>query len=399
MRILPSTPTQAGEVSSVHTSSSTVRTTAPPAELIDSPSSETIATDTAELRRPSDAPDGQEPNELSFPDPVERSDAASKTYSDVWRWHADPGAAPPTVTSRNQLERQLGTRNTEKVKALLDHLQANHLLTPQVMTDLATFAQRHGSGTVDQVAQSLLNFHQNGQAMRGVNKDEVVRNALHDMAFPSDIDQGNYGTCGAAALQMKMALEQPAAYTEALTSLAQNKNYQTLGGATMRPNNTWQQDENDNRNLSARIMQNGIMNLARQGIIWDGSYDSADDANDSGLTRSEQNAALRQLTGNRSYTNDSTGLITSKADLYQYVEDELARGRSAIVSFKGHAVLVTGIDKSSEPHQVIINSWGRQYAMSAAEFQEHVQAVRTADDVGRDNRQTAAGRLTQVGDR
>jgi len=337
---------------------------------------------------------------MQFPEPLDRSDRSKKkTYSDVWRAHADPGAARPTVTSRAQLEQALGNRNTQTVKNLLDHLQANNLLNARMMTDIATFAQRHGSGTVDQVAQELLNFHQNGTPMNGVNKDDIVRNALHDIAFPSDIDQGNYGTCGAAALQMKMALEQPADYTKALTSLAQNQNYQTQGGATMRPNNTWQQDSNDNRVPSARIMQNAIMNLANQGVFWDGSYNSANDADESGLTRGQQNAALRQLTGNGDYDNDSTGLVTSGKDIYPYVEDDLARGRSVIVSFDGHAVLVTGIDKSSDPPNVILNSWGQQYRMTVDEFQQHLRAVRSVDDVGRDNRQTPAGRLTQVGDR
>ncbi|MBF2052909.1 MAG: hypothetical protein IGS03_05505 [Candidatus Sericytochromatia bacterium] len=356
--------------------------------------------DTDAVQARASAPEGQEPNQMQFPEPLDRSDESKKkSYSDVWDFHADPGAARPNVTSRAQLEQALGNRNTETVQRLLDHLDENGLLNSRTMTDIATFSQRHGSQAVDQVAEQLLDFHQNGNPIDGVSKDQIVRNALHDIAFPSDIDQGNYGTCGAAALQMKMALEQPADYTRALTALSQNENYRTPGGATMRPNNTWQQDNNDNRNMSARIMQNAIMNLARQGMIWDGSYDSADDENDSGLTRSQQNAALRQLTGNSDYTNESSGLITSRQDLYQYLEDDLSRGRATIVSFDGHAVLVTGLDKSSEPPEVILNSWGRQYAMSVDEFITHVRAVRSVDDRGWDEQQTPAGRLTQVGDR
>lgn len=329
------------------------------------------------------------------------TEANSKEFDSIWREVRDAENQPRTAQNAEQLRGNLSIdaawTGRPQLKAMVDYLQARGLSSPDTLTWLETIAKRHGSATTEAVCATLLSYARQGKTVASIDKKTVVSDALHDLAWPSNIAQANKGTCAATTLQMKLAIERPRQYVQNLTQLAQGHTVSTPGGASMAPNNTWKGDSQDPRSTSGRIMQNALMNLGGQGLLWNSKYDSKNDP-DNGLTRGEQESALRKLFGDTSYVNESSGLITSKASLLAYVEDEFARGRSVSVSFKNHAVLAVGIDKSKRPAEVIMNSWGRQYAMTLEEFKTHVQAVRTRDDSGYDNRTTAAGRKTLVGD-
>ncbi|MEK7433306.1 MAG: hypothetical protein AABZ74_09260, partial [Cyanobacteriota bacterium] len=68
------------------------------------------------------------------------------------------------------------------------------------------------------------------------------------------------------------------------------------------------------------------------------------------------------------------------------------------VSIKGHAVLAVGIDKTTNPAQVIMNSWGKRFSMSVDEFKQHVKAVKNKDDDGYDDKKTSAGSKVIIGE-
>lgn len=322
-----------------------------------------------------------------------------KEFDDVWRFYADPGEATPTVHSAEALRLKLGLdpdwHGAASLKALIDYLEQQGLTSSRLLSDLTRLGQRSSRWNLNAVSRQIKAFHEQHQVASGLNRDEILRNVIHDVAWPSDIAQRSYSTCTAAALQMKLALERPAQYVTILTTLAQGKNYTTPGGAVMKPNSTWRNDSKENRTQSARIVQNAIMNLGGQGLIWDDTYNSANDDDENGLNWGEQTYALEQLFGNDDYDND--GLLSSAASLYQYVEDEIARGRSAIVSFPEHAVLVVGIDKTGAQPKVILNSWGRQFEMTRDEFEDYVKAARTLDDSGSDNHRVAAGTRKIIG--
>jgi hypothetical protein len=342
-------------------------------------------------------------NEVAF-DPKGGSalaEAKGKEFDNIWREVRDAEHQPRTAQTpdqlRNNLKLDAAWTGRPQLKAMVEHLQARGQSSPDTLTWLEAISKRHGKDTTEAICSELLNYARQGKSVTGIDKKAVLSDALHDIAWPSDIAQANKGTCAATALQMKLALERPRQYVQNLTQLAQGQTVSTPSGARMAPNNTWKGDEHDPRSTSGRIMQNAIMNLGGQGLLWDSKYDSKSDP-DNGLNRGEQEAALRKLFGNNNYVNESSGLITSKADLLAYVEDEFARGRSVSISFKNHAVLAVGIDKSKNPAEVIMNSWGRQYAMTLDEFKTHVLAVRTLDDSGYDNKKTVAGRKTILGD-
>lgn len=347
----------------------------------------------------------QEPNLLHFG--VEQEMASEglpeKTYKSALSAYADPGDNTPGLASQEALRQALGVGEDwggdESIQQLAETLKPRKGHTQNyghVLRDLAQIKERHGLATANAVAKTLQDYLTHNQPDDGVNAKQLVRNGLGDMAFPSNIDQANKGTCAATAVQMKWALENPETYAKALTRLGEGKTYTTAGGDPLPPNDTWKGDTKDKRNFSARIMQNALMDMGNNVGI-DQDYNSEVDENQSfwndhkGLFSEDTNYILQETTGNDDYDVDS---MYSGSSLYGFVEDEIARGRSTVINFKGHAVLVTGIDKKND--QVIINTWGEQYTMPIDDFKKYVQSVLNVDDSGSDNRKTAANQVTQV---
>lgn len=339
------------------------------------------------------------PNTMCFP---ETPAAQPKTYKSALTDYADPGDDTPGLASPAALRQKLGVdenwKGAESIKGL------SEMLAPQgaggrqythMLRDLAQIKERHGLHTANEVAKTLQSFLTHNQPDDGVNAKQLIRNALGDMAYPSNIDQANKGTCAATAVQMKWALENPRTYAQAITQLGEGKSYTTQGGDPLPPNDTWKNDTKDKRNFSARIMQNALMDLGNN-VGVDQTYNSKADENQSfwsdysGLYANDTNYALGEVMG-ADYQVDS---MYSGSSLYGYVEDEVARGRSAVINFKGHAVLVTGIDKQND--RVIINTWGEQYTMPVDEFKKYVQSAISIDDWGSDSRKTPANRITEV---
>ncbi len=341
----------------------------------------------------------EEPNTMHFP---EVPCATPKTYKSALTSYADPGDSMPGIASSTALRQQLGVdenwKGAEAIKGLSEQLApqgAGGKQYTHMLRDLAKIKERHGLQAANEVAKTFQDFLTRNQPDDGVNAKQLIRNALGDMAFPSNIDQANKGTCAATAVQMKWALENPKTYAQAITKLGEGKTYTTKGGDPLPPNDTWKNDTKDERNFSARIMQNALMDLGNNvGVNQD--YNSEVDENQSffndysGLYSDDTNYALGEVMG-ADYQVDS---MYSGSSLYGYVEDEVARGRSAVINFKGHAVLVTGIDKQND--RVIINTWGEQYTMPVDEFKKYVQSAISIDDWGSDSRKTPANRITEV---
>ncbi|MCA9792920.1 MAG: hypothetical protein KC910_14030 [Candidatus Eremiobacteraeota bacterium] len=314
-------------------------------------------------------------------------------FDDVWTLHRDAETEGPTCRSVSELQRRLSLdwNRNPGMKALVDVLTREGLATPENLSHLERIYRSHGADVAEKVAQTLADYAGHYRDGLGDEQKQLIADALHDLAVPSDINQRNVGSCAATAAQMKLAIEKPTEYVRILTDLAKGENTKLLNGDTLRPNTTWRGDKDDRRSLSCKIMQNAFMEYAG------GSYNSKTDK-DEGLSRGEQEDLLEGLFGDSDYNNETTGLFTDKDDLYSYVEDDLARGRAVVVSFPHHAVTVVGIDKRSTPHKVIIDSWGAQYSMSVEEFKKYLQAVRDLDDSGWDDRKTPDGQLTIVGD-
>lgn len=338
-----------------------------------------------------------DPSELSFN--TEEADRAKKgDYDDDWELYRDAENDSRDISTLDQLKSRLGIEgddwsNYPEVGQLVESLQEMGQLNATVINDLYNIKTSHSRRTLEYVADQMNTYLANTDAS-DEEKQGVVTNGLHDIAFPSDIDQGNVGSCAAASCHMKMAIERPRSYARMLTLLARGRSYRTTSGHRVRPNNSWRGDSVDNRNYSARIVQNALMEFAGQS-----NYDSSRDDDMRGTFRGEQEVMMERIFGysiDRDWEGDRFW-SDDKDDLFQYVEDDIARGRAVNVSFDGHSVLVVGIDRSGSTTEVIINSWGEQYSMTEAEFKRHLEEVRTHDDDGRDNRQVSGRRI--IGDR
>ena len=139
-------------------------------------------------------------------------------------------------------------------------------------------------------------------------------------------------------------------------------------------------------------MQNVIMNLRGE------SYNSKE--KNGGMTRGQSETAAQDVFGYNwnEFDSEEPELLTSKQDMWDYIKDDLARGRPVSISFEGHALLVVGFDPTKRPQEVLISTWGSIHTMNLDDFLNHLKAVRHVDDPGRDNRDIPNNRRTQVVD-
>lgn len=106
-------------------------------------------------------------------------------------------------------------------------------------------------------------------AIPKTQRADYLNGLLRDLAFPEDIDQGDKGTCAAAAIQMELARKDPVKYLNLATTLAEGQSFRLLDtpqGEVRRlyPNITFAKDKKDERLLSSRLIQNSFMNLGHQ---------------------------------------------------------------------------------------------------------------------------------------
>ncbi len=349
-----------------------------------------------------------QPNTLSLLE----SEAQQKTKARM-QATAKPqiGFVPAMGGLVGELQDLLSKHAPAQLRAALKISAARHPHTEQLLTEMSNrnlaslnnlfglhaIFQAHGAVVMENVSQVLIQFLE--QNKNSLEAGEIMSNALMDLALPSDIDQKNRGTCGAAALQMKLAIERPEQYVKILTHLAREQKVTMPSGKVLKPNNSWRGDVSDQRNLSAKIMQNAIVNLALDAYPWPAAqFNSATpDKTPSSLNTIELTYASEEIFGSQEYDTQ----LASSADgerLYQHLEDDLSRGRTVSVSFEGHSVLAVGLDKTQAEPRIIMNSWGKQYSMGATDFKKHVRTLRTFDDAGEDLHILSQGKKMILGD-
>ncbi|HEY9841056.1 MAG TPA: hypothetical protein V6D23_11415, partial [Candidatus Obscuribacterales bacterium] len=174
--------------------------------------------------------------------------------------------------------------NDPNVVALVDQLEANCQLSFENLHYLKTIQETHGTKTLSAVCKNLTAFGNTDKGRFGADaRMQIIHDVLHDLAYPSDIDQGKKGTCAAAAVQMKLAIMDPLKYADICTTLAQDQTYSLGEAGSLRHNTTYlpqtdlahlddpdaQKDsigQTDTRSLSCKIMQNAMMDYAHSTI-------------------------------------------------------------------------------------------------------------------------------------
>ncbi|GMU54127.1 MAG: hypothetical protein AMXMBFR33_32730 [Candidatus Xenobia bacterium] len=325
------------------------------------------------------------------------TDASKKKppYDEVWKSHREPFNDPATVKNRAELEGRL-TGKSEHTKGLLDLLERDQLSDPRHLSYIDKIRSRLGPEKAEQALGRLRDFYQK-QGNAEPNQ-QLMKDILHDLAIPSDINQKDKGTCTMTSVQMKWAIEDPDSYVRCLTELHTKGSTRMPDGSTLERNDSHKKGTDDQRSLTVKYLSDSLMGSCTSLLSghW-GGYDSTDKDAD-GRTSGEVLQALNRVFPNQGYTNDTT-VGSNRSTLIQYMEDDLARGRTVTASVPGHKILVVGLDKSGADPQVILNTWGEQKKMSLSDFQKYIRAVETVDDSGWDSRKTPAGQLTQHGDR
>ncbi|MBC7541593.1 MAG: hypothetical protein H7338_02560 [Candidatus Sericytochromatia bacterium] len=199
----------------------------------------------------------------------------------------------------------------------------------------------------------------------------LVKNALHDIAFPENIGQGSVGSCAATVEQIKLAHDQPYRYLLLVHGLAGVETGVLPNGETVQANfsYTTPRHKHETRSLTACLIQNALMAYAKD----QPTYNSDDDADD-GLTDREIKRVHDGL-----FPDDHVTFARGEAAWYgltraigenRYVSVGMHYSNSGRGSL--HQVLVTAVSAKDITY---INPWGRLETMSVARFRPRMDTV------------------------
>jgi hypothetical protein len=104
----------------------------------------------------------------------------------------------------------------------------------------------------------------------GIDRRELMRTILRDVADPSQIRQGKKFTCGATAIAISLARFSPAEYVRLVAGLASVEGrVTTFGGATIERQRHTIADDGSRRSLTGRLLQAALMQLGDGDLDYD----------------------------------------------------------------------------------------------------------------------------------
>lgn len=294
----------------------------------------------------------------------------------------------PSVSNRAELVQKLGLEqgleSSPHLKSVLGELTKHGLENPKVLSYLHRIGGRHGSETLEAISSRLSEFSK--QCKDPQKAKAILDDALHDMAFPSNIDQGDMSTCGPTAAQMMLAAHRPEEYTRILTGLASGESVKLKGGRLLKPNTESVGNNDDGRTLSCKLMQDSFSKSLGCRHL------------NQGTTSFSVGPLMKQLYGDNRMQGDTFAGHTPEAR-WRYMEDDIAQGWPVIVGFRRHWVLAVGIDRTGDEPKMIANTWGKQMVLGKKEFKKQNYAVIDYDDEGADDRRVPDNTLKIIGDR
>ncbi|MGV3524017.1 MAG: hypothetical protein ACO1RX_07325 [Candidatus Sericytochromatia bacterium] len=337
-----------------------------------------------------------------------------RDFASGMRYLGDPDgdALAASAQQAPALQRQLARTGSPELQQLASSLKARKGLNGEALLALKRLqAQPDGVGA--RLGLALNAYLQakpvSGAAIAPAEKLRYVQDLLRDLAFPEDISQGEKGTCGATGLQIELARRQPETYLKTALSLAQGQTVElppTAQGTarSLRPNTTFRGDAADDRSLSARLIQNSLMDLGHQAgennthyvnargqaVYFDSrmSVDSAQGLDANAVLRSEAHKypALRHLplpTLERLGDGVSEGEIehvgqaffgpswrdvardpAQRGELLLHLDRALDQGRKVTVGSEDHVMTVLGREQEGGRPHYRVSSWSGQYSMT-----------------------------------
>jgi hypothetical protein len=212
------------------------------------------------------------------PDAMVLKPAEGRDFASGMRYLDDPAdeaLSMARLQDARQLRQEITSQypNQKALTDLLAQIQKQGGQEAENLILLKQFLSQHPPAVAAAAAEKLTTWLQSpvnkGAAITQAQRPDYLNGLLRDLAFPEDIDQGDKGTCAAAAIQMELARKDPVKYLDLASTLAEGKSFRLLDtpqGEVRRlyPNTTFAKDKNDDRLLSSRLIQNSFMNLGHQ---------------------------------------------------------------------------------------------------------------------------------------
>jgi hypothetical protein len=222
----------------------------------------------------------------------------------------------------------------------------------------------------------------------GMDRAELLGDLVQEIAFPSAINQGPVLTCTVTAMQIKLAMENPAEYVRLVSGLASPEGKVALANGVVIERKAGIEGEESLRSMSSRLLAPALMEYG-DGADYtydpktDLHYDKNGKAFNPGLVGPEIERAWEGLFG-----KPATQINVPPAkpeEAAQQVADQVASGGTVVVGLRqdaggGHAVLVTGV---RDGRVYYTNPFGYEESMPLAEFEARLYtAVLPAPTLG-----------------
>jgi hypothetical protein len=244
----------------------------------------------------------------------------------------------------------------------------------------------------------------------GIDREELLGQAVKDIAHPQTIAQGSKGTCGATSAQIELATRDPQRYLQALGDLSGGSGptaaqmqlairnpfryLQTLGSLSgqggnaseiapglKRDNDAPIRDDGSGRSITTRIMSTSFMEYANGSWNYDDAKDASIEGDKSryGLQTEEETTLLGAVLGEKSHTvkekwTDDLPLIGDyKGRAMDEVKDGIKDGRGVTVLMHwgdgGHYLDVQKVDDN---YAYCANPWGELDRIPVEQFKDHL---------------------------
>lgn len=221
---------------------------------------------------------------------------------------------------------------------------------------------------------------------QGIDSKTLVCDMLREIATPSAIHQGSWGTCGPTSVQIKLAGDNPAEYARLVAGLASETGEVTLAnGDVIRRDEGTENADASGRTQSSRLFQAALMEYGDG----DANYDNATDTHwrngqqGGGLGGAQVNTLMEGVFGGDFTTEEVSGMeLDARRGRVDDIEAATARGESVPVAIGAgektdgstgcHWVNVTRVEGDRVYYQ---NPWGQEESMSREEFAERLRAA------------------------
>lgn len=234
----------------------------------------------------------------------------------------------------------------------------------------------------------------------GIDRHELVRHLVREVAEPSAINQRSRGTCATTSLQMIVAMKDPAEFVRLVAGLASPK-----GAVTLRNGETLERvwgtekplplkdtydgktyDIPDERSISTRLFSAAFMDYANGENTYDNATDKHVDIQEGGLADFEVQTAVAGALGIPIDTvyAPKEAPFTAKDPVFDRLRAATASGMPISIGMKwgapdedgkihgGHEVIVTAV---SHDQVHILNPWGTEETIGLEAFAERVGAL------------------------